>query len=80
MRPEELRGVIREQPFRPFRVFVSDGSAYDVRHPELIFVTRRRVLIALPTANGDDIADDFVRCDPVHITRIEPIRDTSPHS
>ncbi len=77
MRPEELRDVIREQPFRPFRIFVSDGSAYDVRHPELIMVTRRRVHIALPTANGDDVPDDFVRCDPVHITRIEPIRDAS---
>lgn len=80
MRPEELRDIIREQPFRPFRIFVSDGSAYDVRHPELIMVTRRSINIALPTANGNDVPDAYVRCDPVHITRIEPIRDASPQS
>lgn len=71
---------MREQPFRPFQVFVSDGSAYDVRHPELIMVTRRNVNIARPTANGDELPDAYVRCDPVHITRIESFRDAPPQS
>jgi hypothetical protein len=26
--------LLRRRPFLPFRVFLSDGSTYDVRHPD----------------------------------------------
>ena len=53
-------------------MFISDGSSYDIRHPEMMMVGRTEVVIGL-LSDGDDVYDRFAFCDPVHITRIEPI-------
>ncbi len=50
---------------------MSDGSNYEVRHPELAIVQRREVIIALPQVR-DQVAERLAYCDPLHITRIEP--------
>ena len=70
MRAEEIRKHVRMQPFRPIRVYVSDGASYDVRHPELMPVTRTEIEIGLDAGNGD-LPEQMVYCDPVRITRIE---------
>jgi len=72
MRAEEIRHHVRRRPFQPFRVFLSDGSSYDVKHPELILVARRDVVITVELGD-DDIPERLAYCDPVHITRIEPL-------
>ncbi len=69
---KEILDLQRARPFVPLRIHVSDGQAYEIRHPELMLVTKTVVVIALP--DGDDVPDRKVYCDPVHITRIEPIR------
>lgn len=38
MRPDVFRELLRTRPFAPFRVCVSDGASYEVRHPELVVV------------------------------------------
>ena len=68
---KELLDLQRERPFRPLRIFISDGEAYEVRHPEMMLVTRTKVVIALP--NGEDVPENTVYCDPVHITRVVPM-------
>jgi hypothetical protein len=72
MTPEAIHKHLRRQPFEPFRVFLFDGSVYEVRHPAMMFVMRREVVIALPRP-GEQFARHAVYCDPLHITRIEPI-------
>jgi len=72
MRPEEIRSHVVRRPFQPFRVFISDGSSYTVRHPELIYVGRREAVIAVALGEGD-IPEQSAYCDPLHITRIEPL-------
>jgi len=72
MSPEKLQEHLRRQPFQPFRVFLSGGSAHDVRHPEMALVTRREVIIALPQ-DPDRVPERTVTCDLLHLTRIEPI-------
>ena len=75
MNAEQILNHLRKQPFEPFRIFMSDGSSHEVRHPELAIVRRREVVIAMPQVR-DKLVDRLVYCDPLHITRIEPI-DTS---
>lgn len=72
MRPDDIRAHLRREPFQPIRVYISDGSKYDVRHPELMMVTRTEVVIALDPGN-DKIPEHKIFCDPVHITQIEPV-------
>jgi len=71
MNAEQILAHLRKQPFEPFRIFMSDGSSYEVRHPELAIVRRREVVIALPQI-PDRLAKRLVYCDPLHVTRIEP--------
>jgi len=72
MRPDEIRFFIRKQPFEPFRVFVSDGSSFDVIHHDFMIVLQHKVIVALAKKPGD-IPKESAFIDPLHITRIEPL-------
>ena len=72
MHPSDLLTHARRQPFVPLRLYLSDGSSYDVRHPELIVISRREVAIAIDGAKGD-LPERMIYCDPLHITRVELI-------
>ena len=72
MRPGQIRDHLKIQPVRAIRVHISDGSSYDIRHPEMAYVTATQVMIALEMSE-DDLPDKVVFCDPVHITRLEPL-------
>ena len=50
MSPIDVLQALRKQPFEPFRIQVSDGSTYDVRHPELAMVGLGSVSIGIPAA------------------------------
>jgi hypothetical protein len=45
MRLEELTKLFKRQPFRPFTIHMSDGSAYAVSHPD-------QQVVAQPTYLG----------------------------
>jgi len=72
MRAIEIRQHLRKEPFRPFRIFLSNGIHYDIHHPELMYVGRTDVVIALKLGK-DDIPDELAYCNPVHVTNIEPL-------
>jgi hypothetical protein len=52
MSPIDVLQALRKRPFEPFRIQVSDGSTYDVRHPELAMVGLGSVSIGIP-ASGE---------------------------
>ena len=70
MRAEEIRQHLRTQPFEPIRIYMSDGSSFDVPHPDFVMLTRTLVTIGLGSTD-QEIPERSVFCDPVHITRIE---------
>lgn len=74
MRTTEIEKQLRHRPFLPFRLRMSDGTAFDVRHPEMLMVSRTIVALAIhkPRARRPEA---IVLCDPVHIIRIEPVSD-----
>lgn len=72
MSPVDLINHLRRRPFRPLRFHLSDGSAYEVRHPELAVITLTEVAIALPGPQGG-LPERMMYCDPNHITRVEPL-------
>ena len=77
MNPTQILQHLRREPFRPIRICLSDGASYEVRHPELALVTRTEVAIALENGK-DEVPERMVYCDPLHVTRIEPIDGTKP--
>jgi len=73
MRPIEIQHWLRAAPFRPFRVFLSDGSSREVPHPELAALSVHHLIVYMdPDADG--IPRRSVMCDPMHVTRVEPMR------
>jgi hypothetical protein len=48
MAPVDLLQALRRRPFVPFRIQVSDGPVYDVRHPELLMVGLGSASIGVP--------------------------------
>ena len=77
MSPEELRDCLRQQPFQPFRIVLTDGAAYDVRHPDLLWVGQRTAYVGLTGDVAQTFFERSVRVDLFHITRVEPLEHTS---
>ena len=74
MRPEDIIKLLRAQPFRPFRVFLSDGSQYDVRHPEMAIVDRSVVTVGVPGPGGLDAPmERTVLVALIHINKAEHV-------
>ena len=72
MLPDEIIERLKERPFTGFRVYISDGEVYEVRHPEMMLVTRSIVHIAQPPFK-ENVPTISVYVDPLHVTRIVPM-------
>jgi len=71
MRPQDLFDLLRARPFKPFRMYATDGRTYDVRHPDQALVLRSRVILPLPA--GADVPDGSEHLALIHIIRAEEI-------
>jgi len=81
MRPDDVLRLLRARPFQPFRISLSDGSQYDVRHPEMAIVSRSTVMLGVPGPRGlDGPVQDVVHCALVHITQLKPLDGVTPVS
>jgi hypothetical protein len=68
MRRDELLRLLREQPFRPFRLRLSNGIVPEVRHPDMAIVTPSALYVGVPaTGNPPEVADDIVIVALLHI-------------
>jgi len=45
MSSQEVLNYLQAQPFRPFRIRMNSGRTFDIRHPEMVRVGRRDLLI-----------------------------------
>ena len=76
---QTFRDLLSQKPFKPFRLVLSSGQTYDVRHPEMAMLTRTSMLV------GTDIQDDgvpaeFKICSLLHVTAVEPLTVASSQS
>ena len=80
MRPEDILAFLRARPFEPFRIHLSDGSAFEIHHPELAIVERSKIIVGVPGPQGPDgPVERSVFCALLHITRAEKV-DGAPRS
>lgn len=78
MRPEDVYHQLHKQPFQPFRIHLSNGKTFDVRHPELAVVGRTTIWIGRPAVDvAIPIYDDYDLVALVHINNLEPLSATS---
>ena len=68
-----VKNLLEHRPFQPFRVVMSSGERYAVRHPEMALLTRRTLYIGTGP-DEDNIPDEAAMCSLLHITAVEPIK------
>ncbi len=70
-RPEDIQARLREKPFRPLRIRVSEGLQYDIHHPDLVFVGNRDLMIGFPGPDNPSIYDRVTRVALIHVVALE---------
>lgn len=73
MPANELLRMLRAQPFAPFRMHVSEGMVYEIRHPELVIVMAAAAIVAFPDPTNQAMASGWELVDLRHIIRLEPL-------
>lgn len=78
MRADELISLVRTRPFQPLRIHLSDGTVYDIRHPDQIIVLRGRVDIGVGADAETGAAERVEHVSLLHVVRVEEMAATSP--
>jgi hypothetical protein len=74
VRPEDILRFLRARPFEPFRIYMSDGTMFDIPYPGLALVDQSKVVVGVPGPRGPDgPVERTVFCALVHITRAEKV-------
>lgn len=78
MNYRELRGWVDAEPFVPFRIVMTDGRAFEVRSPNLLWPGRDTALVGLPDNPAEpDVPGHHVSVTMLHIIRVEPTGPTA---
>ncbi len=72
MTVQTFRNLLTERPFKPFRLIMSSGQAYEVRHPEMAMLTRTDMLVGIDIED-DGVPAEFKICSLLHVTAVEPL-------
>ncbi len=67
-----LRELMTRRPYVPFRLIMSSGVSYEVRHPESAMLTRTCILVGIDAAD-DNVPAEFKICSLLHIASVEPL-------
>ncbi|WP_165228178.1 hypothetical protein [Aquisphaera insulae] len=76
MTVQAFRELLTQRPFKPFRLVISSGQSYEVRHPEMALLTRTSILVGVDMAD-DGVPAEFKICSLLHVTAIEPAERTA---
>lgn len=72
MTVQTFRILLTGQPFKPFRLVMSSGQHYEVRHPEMAMLTRTDIVAGVDVAD-DGVPSEFEICSLLHVTAVEPL-------
>lgn len=77
MPPSDLLKFIRQRPFVPFRIFLTDGKTYDIGHPEMVMPGIASAVIGVPANPAEPL---YGRTETValrHVVRLVPLEAAS---
>ena len=69
---EQLRERMNENPFRPFRINLSDGRSFIVPNHDVALVKRNSIMVGIDL-DSRSFAQKYVECAILHITSIEDV-------
>ena len=72
MTVKTFRDLLHAQPFKPFRIVMSSGQSYDVKHPEMAWLTKSDLFVGVGSTKLG-VPAEFQICSLLHITTVEPL-------
>lgn len=76
MTVQTFRDLLSQRPFRPFRLVMSSGQSYEVKHPEMALLTRTDLLVGVGETD-EGVPSDFRICSLLHVATVEPLSATA---
>jgi hypothetical protein len=77
MQPDEMRTLLRAEPFQPLRVTLTDGTSHDIIYPRLNLVTDMVFVIGVPDQSSNGVlAEDEIWIHWKDITSVEKLEPT----
>ncbi len=76
MNVQEVEKLLSARPFEPFGLYMSDGPAYPVTHPDQVILTPRAAHVGIGSGRNGRVVRDVVICALMHITRLGPLPKT----
>ncbi len=73
MTQEEFQEAVHRQPFLPFRVVLTTGETFDIRHPDLFMVGRRSAMLGITNDPTETAYDRTFRVDLLHVVGIQDL-------
>lgn len=70
MSPQEFLKYVKAEPFRPFRIRMNSGRTFDIRHPEMIGVTKMALVIFSSVSDNPDVYDNWESVSPLLVESI----------
>jgi hypothetical protein len=72
MAANDILTLLRARPFVPFRIITTDGTAYEVRHPDLVMVGVASTIVGYPDRHQPGAYERYDIVSMRHIVRLEP--------
>jgi hypothetical protein len=74
----QVSEYITAEPFRPFRITLSSGRSFDIRHPEMVAIGRNTLFVFTSMGNeSDGYTERQVQVSLLLTESVEPL-DTAP--
>ena len=67
IRHPELYKALHKSPFEPFRIQLTNGESWVIRHPDFAALTRTTVYVGV-SSGRDEIPDTFNEYDLLHVS------------
>ena len=73
MTSQEVLNYLQTQPFRPFRIRMNSGRTFEIRHPEMVRVGRRDLLIFTFVSDSPGVYDRWENISLLLIESLAPL-------
>ncbi len=81
MAPNDVLQALRKRPFEPFRIEVTDGTAYEVHYPELVMVGLASLSVGIPpTGQTQPVYERVETVSIRHVVKLVPLPSSAANS
>ena len=69
-KPEDVKERLKRRPFQPFRIQITTGEVFDIRHPDLVLVGTRALVIGIPDKDQPEYFDQSCMVALMHVVEL----------